>query len=202
MHYGDWGRDWTQSKSFIIVSKNKHTTLDPSLLALVSFKLVVYPSPVSTLQKRKYLKRGITCHCLLYHSLSTRLISRVSSSRPQHEPPGWKPAYRWHFCLCWQWALFSLVLHPFHPPACSATSKYLISCSANFWSRVCSHLGKCTWIMEAAWSEAGVWLLLVLCWGLIRPSAAAKEPERADETTSDSINFITHRLPSCNRQKY
>lgn len=63
----------------------------------------------------------------------------------------------------------SLALHPLLPPARSAASKYLISCSANFWSRVCSHLGKCTWIMEAAWSEAGARLLYsVLCWGPIR----------------------------------
>lgn len=40
----------------------------------------------------------------------------------------------------------------------------------------------------------------VLCWGLIRLSA--KGLWRTDETTSDSINIITHSLPICNRQKY
>lgn len=111
-----------------------------SLFALFSFDLVVYPTPVNMPEKRKYLKTGMVMGLSTWLQPAIILQSWFSQST----------AHNTNTQGC--------SFHPFHPPACSVAPKYLISCSAYFWSQVCSHLGKCTSIMEAAWSEAEAWL--------------------------------------------
>lgn len=174
-------REWKKNHSCCFWGTCVWMIVDPFLLGLVSFKLVVYPCPVSLLQKRKYLKRGITWYSPWPAWPPGSALYNLNTSHW-----AWSPLANLYFCLCWQLAvpLFSLSLHPFLPLACSAASKYLISCSANFWSWVCSHLGKCTWIMEAAWSEAGASLLHSV---VLKPDKALHLRKRASESWWEDV---------------
>ena len=135
-----------------------------------SFKPAFYPSHVSLSQKITWIWID-KLHCTLPKVCGQPERAAVYNRNMSHWASSW--------CLC-----SPCLFYTFVASARSATTKYLISCSANFWSWICSHLGKCTWIMEAAWSEAGASSLHSI---VLRPDKPLHRSKGASQNWWDDV---------------